>query len=244
MRRGGVRGPPACRRTHGRRSLNTPALNTADCAAISLVFVRHGQTPWTHAGRYQGRSDPPLAPEGEAEAEALADRLQGEAVSSIVTSPLRRAEATALILARRLGARPARIDGRLVEMAYGAWEGLIQSEVRCRWPEQLRLWKREPEAMRFPQGESLGDVRLRLLDFLRDAARRPEGGPEGRAGSVLVVTHAGPIRIAALEAAGRPLAHFRRIEVRPAGVRRFSLQIGSGTEAGAVLIQEVGPCVS
>jgi broad specificity phosphatase PhoE len=222
-----------------RPASNTPTLNIVDRAAIPLLFVRHGQTTWTRAGRYQGRSDPPLAPEGDAEAEALAERLQGEAVGVIMTSPLRRAVATARILARRLGVAPARIDGRLIEIAYGAWEGLTQSEVRSRWPEQLRLWKREPEAMRFPQGESLGDVRLRLLDFLRDAA----AGADGRAGSLLVVTHAGPIRIAALAAARRPLAHFRRVEAKPAEAYRFSLQNGLGTDSGAVALQEVGPCV-
>ncbi|MDA8052370.1 MAG: histidine phosphatase family protein [Rhodospirillales bacterium] len=190
--------------------------------------------------RYQGRSDQPLAPEGTADALALAERLRGRPIARILASPLQRAAATARILAAGLGLAPPAFDPRLAEIAYGAWEGLTQAEIRQRWPEELRRWKRAPETMRFPGGESLDEVRARLLAFLSDEALRMER----RMGAVLAVTHAGLIRIAALEASGRSLAGFRRIEVAPAGAWQFRCHVESGTECGAVRIEESESCVS
>ncbi len=153
---------------------------------------------------------------------------------------MQRAAATARILAAGLGLAPPAFDPRLAEIAYGAWEGLTQAEIRQRWPEELRRWKRAPETMRFPGGESLDEVRARLLAFLSDEALRMER----RMGAVLAVTHAGLIRIAALEASGRSLAGFRRIEVAPAGAWQFRCHVESGTECGAVRIEESESCVS
>ncbi len=191
-------------------------------AGVRLLLVRHGRTAWNEAGRYQGQSDPPLAPEGEAEAAALAGTLRGERVGSVLASPLCRAGATAAILARALGLPPPVVDPRLIELGYGAWEGLTQAEVKARWPELLRRWKRTPETVRFPDGEDLATVRARLDALLAD---RPWEAV-GSGGAVLLVTHAGPIRLLRLAAEARPLAEFRRIETPPASLHALQLESG------------------
>ena len=196
-------------------------------AGVRLLLVRHGRTAWNEAGRYQGHSDPRLAPEGEAEAAALAGALRGERIGGVLASPLRRAGATATILARALGLPPPGVDPRLIELGYGAWEGLTQAEVKARWPELLRRWKRAPETVRFPDGEDLAAVRARLDALL---AERPweAAGMRGTAGggTVLLVTHAGPIRLLRLAAEARPLAEFRRIEAAPASLHALWLEGG------------------
>ena len=184
---------------------------------MRLLLARHGRTDWNEVGRYQGQSDPPLSPVGETEAQALAERLRGAGITRILTSPLERAAATAGIVARTLGLAPPLADDRLTELGYGAWEGLTQAEVKLRWPDLLRRWKRAPETVRFPGGEDLATVRARLDDLL--ASRPWETCGMGRAahgGGVLLVTHTGPIRLLGLAAEGRPLAEFRQIEVLPA----------------------------
>lgn len=210
------------------------ACDPADVASVPLILVRHGRTAWNDDGRYQGRSDPPLAPVGVAEAVAVAECLRGEEVSAIVASPLGRARATARVIAEGLGVTRIGIDRRLIEIAYGAWEGLRQSDIRARWPDQLRSWKREPAAMLFPSGESLAQLRARVRDFIRDAA----GSRCRGAGSLLAVTHAGPIRIVTLEARERPLGEFRRIEVGPGSISRFMLLRKLGDPFGLPRIRE------
>ena len=194
---------------------------------VPLLLVRHGHTAWNQAGRYQGQSDPPLAPEGEAEATALAGTLRGAGIGCILASPLRRAAATAAILARALGLPPPVTEPRLIELGYGAWEGLTQAEVKARWPDVLRRWKRTPETVRFPDGEDLATVCARLDALL--AARPWEEHRMADAaggGTVLLVTHAGPIRLLRLAAEARPLAEFRRIETPPASLHALQLEGG------------------
>lgn len=188
-----------------------------------LIFARHGRTAWNEAGRYQGRSDPPISAAGQADAEALARDLRGARVRAIVTSPSRRAVATALIVRERLGVAPITLDDRLLEIAFGTWEGLTQAEVKQRWPDQLRTWKQAPETLRFPGGETLDEARGRLFACLREPQLFSQSG-HGDRGTTLVVGHGGMIRLAVLAARRAPLTAFRAVEVAPGSIHRFRLR--------------------
>lgn len=205
---------------------------------IPLIFVRHGQTEWSLSGRYQGRSDCLLIAQGREQALQIGLRLRGEEVGSILTSPLRRARETAEIIAETLGLDAPDVDHRLVELAYGAWEGLTQTEVRSRWPEQLRQWKRAPESATFPDGECLADLRERLRLFLADPMWAMHRG-----GSVLVVSHAGVIRAALLEAAQQPLSMFRQTAISTASIHRMVLHWQKGSIRVSTQQQERESCV-
>ncbi|MFT2093318.1 histidine phosphatase family protein [Acidiphilium multivorum] len=181
----------------------------------ALLLARHGRTAWTGEGRYQGRSDLPLSPEGWADAAGLAAALSDEPLVSIYTSPLLRARQTAGCIAARRRGVAVIVDDRLAEIAFGDWEGRTQAEIRAATPEALRRWKRDPGGMRFPGGETLAEARARLHGFFADL---PEQG-----GAVLAVTHAGMIRLACLDAEGRGDDGFRGIRIAPGAVRRFSL---------------------
>jgi probable phosphoglycerate mutase len=197
-----------------------------------VIFARHGRTAWNRDGRYQGRSDPPLASDGEIDAHDLARTLGAEPISRIICSPLLRASRTAAIVADRLGDAPISHDARLVEIAYGDWEGLTQAEIKARWPEDMRLWKRSPSTMRFPGGESLAQARARLVSFLSDDAlwaTSGDGAPSMP--STLVVAHSGLIRIAILEANKGSYRDFRKIPVGPGSIHRFVLNRVAGAAA-------------
>jgi len=187
---------------------------------VRLLLARHGETAWNRAGIYQGRSDPPLSPIGAAQARELGARLRRAGVGLIVSSPLCRAQDTALAVGDALGL-PIRHDERLAEISFGAWEGMTQPDIKRRWPELLRQWKHAPAEMRFPGGETLVEARHRLRDFLRHPPWE-DGNPPDVA---LVVTHAAIIRIARLEAEQRPLAAFREVNVAPASVYRCRLVV-------------------
>jgi 2,3-bisphosphoglycerate-dependent phosphoglycerate mutase len=94
--------------------------------ACDLLLVRHGESQPAVAGQafpeVDGHADPPLDPEGEREAEAVADRLEQEEVAAIYTTGLTRTRQTAAPLAARLGIEPVE-EPLLREVHLGEWDG-------------------------------------------------------------------------------------------------------------------------
>ncbi|MDA3913547.1 histidine phosphatase family protein [Oleiagrimonas sp.] len=201
------------------------------------MLIRHGHTEWSRSGRYQGRCDPPLVSEGRDQARQLGQRLKGQSVVSVLTSPLRRASETASIVAESLGLGVPLVDPRLAEMAYGQWEGMTQAEIRLRWPDQLRQWKLLPDSAAPPAGETLVKVRERLNEFFADPLWH-----QPIAGRVLIVSHLGPIRVALLQAAQQPLSLFRQIPVPTASVHHLMLGSSRGGFKLYKKLQEQKPC--
>lgn len=96
-----------------------------------FLFLRHGQTDWNLQGRFQGHSDIPLNETGLAQARRAVERLSGQGIELIISSPLIRALKTAAIIAERIE-RPIRVDNGLMERTFGSFEGLVISEVKRR----------------------------------------------------------------------------------------------------------------
>ncbi|HVA37154.1 MAG TPA: histidine phosphatase family protein [Candidatus Dormibacteraeota bacterium] len=182
-----------------------------------LWLVRHGETTWNVAGRYQGRKDSMLSGRGVAQAHALAERLAHDPPAAIVASPLLRTRATADAVAQRLDLR-VEADERLIEISHGEWEGYTRAEVEERWPETLALWKRAPHEVRFPGGETLGDVWARWADFVAD--------PPAAASPLLVVTHDVIVRLAILAAQGKGPEGYHEISVENAALNELVLDDG------------------
>ncbi len=90
-----------------------------------ICVIRHGQTAWNRAGRYQGQQD----------------------------SPLGRARQTAALSLAATGHMP-REDARLREVAFGAWEGLSWDDFAAQWPERAQMAESEPFLWHFqaPEG--------------------------------------------------------------------------------------------
>lgn len=100
--------------------------------ATEVVLVRHGASAAAVPGEpfesIEGQSDPPLAPEGEQQARAVAERLAGESFSGLFVSTLRRTAQTAGPLAALTGLEPVVVP-ELREVGLGEWEG---GELRIR----------------------------------------------------------------------------------------------------------------
>jgi broad specificity phosphatase PhoE len=142
-----------------------------------ILLLRHGQSVWNAAGRWQGRADPPLSPLGREQAQVASEALEGGAV--IFSSDLVRARETAEILA---GRHEVRIDPRLRERDGGEWTGLTRPEIEERWPGYLADGRR-------PDGfETDEEVIERAWAAL---TRIVEEVPDG---VVVVVSHGGLIR--------------------------------------------------
>ncbi|MCP9774754.1 histidine phosphatase family protein [Cyanobium sp. WAJ14-Wanaka] len=128
-----------------------------------MLLVRHGETDWNREGRFQGQIDIPLNANGRAQAEAASGFLSPVAIqraySSSMTRPRQTAEA---ILAAHPGVPLTTAKG-LVEIGHGLWEGRLEAEIAEGWPDLLADWKRAPETVQMPEGETIHDVWARSL---------------------------------------------------------------------------------
>jgi probable phosphoglycerate mutase len=99
-----------------------------------VLLIRHGETDWSRDGRWQGHVDVSLNATGLAQAERLADALEGRAPTLLACSDLTRARQTIQPLAERLGLEPV-VEPGLREIDVGSWAGLSREEAAEQDPE-------------------------------------------------------------------------------------------------------------
>ena len=143
-------------------------------------MLRHGQTDWNQAGYVQGRYDVPLNENGREQARLAGKELKDVSIDVCYCSPLIRAKETALIALEGRNV-PMVYDDRLVEMAYGVYEG-------THWKGEAYQRNRRMLAMRYPGGESYLDVAHRAFSFLDEIQ------DEAKEKNILIVCHGGIAR--------------------------------------------------
>jgi probable phosphoglycerate mutase len=95
-------------------------------------------------------------------------------ISAVYASPLQRTMQTAGRIAWAQGLQAIPFRG-LLDLDFGAWQGLLLSEAEAQYPEVARAWYEAPHTVQFPGGESLDDVRQRVLSGLAElTAHHPE----------------------------------------------------------------------
>jgi broad specificity phosphatase PhoE len=146
--------------------------------------------------RFRGRLDIPLNEVGRAEAQEAARALLGSGLVAVYTSPLGRAREVAEAIAVRNGVGAVREHVDLVNLDYGAWEGLTKGESAAVDPAAWRAYTHDPEAAVCPDGEAVSDAADRVLAALRSIARDHAGQ------SVAAVSHGVMLRLAVLRVAG------------------------------------------
>jgi probable phosphoglycerate mutase len=154
-----------------------------------IWFIRHGESEWNAAGRWQGQADPPLSALGREQARALAAALAPLAAGRrvlIAASDLARARETADIVGAALGLA-VRLDARLRELDVGAWSGHTPAEVERRWPADLARFRAGDDAFAPGGGESRLALRARVGAAL---AELEASGAE----TVALVSHLGVVR--------------------------------------------------
>ncbi|NCP87593.1 MAG: alpha-ribazole phosphatase [Anaerolineae bacterium CG_4_9_14_3_um_filter_57_17] len=149
-----------------------------------LWLVRHGQTDWNLAGKWQGQSPqaPGLNDTGRAQAIAVRQQLRFIKFDAIYSSDLLRARQTAELVAEPLRLSIT-LEPRLREMNLGAWEGMLASEIEAQYPLELAERTRNPPTERAPGGESPREVAARVLRAVNEIVRRHH------AASILIVSH-------------------------------------------------------
>ncbi len=160
--------------------------------AETIYLLRHGETVWNRDRRIQGQLDAPLTRRGTDQAWAMGRRLRalleeapGGRAPSLQVSPLGRCRQSAALVCEAAGLDYAAADFRpeLMELHYGAWQGLRKPDLRRQQPE---LWAaREADRWLFaPEGgESYARAAERIGAWLESTREI--------AGTLVVLLHGG-----------------------------------------------------
>lgn len=178
-----------------------------------LDFLRHGEP--LGGRKYRGQTDDPLSEKGWAE--MLAAVGQNRPWQAIVSSPLSRCRAFAEYMAGEL-AVPLELENRLKEVAFGEWEGRTPAELKAGNPDVLFNFKRNPIGARPAGAEDLDAFQTRVAQAFDAMAEAYRGQ------HILVVAHAGVIRMAICHVLGIPVANAYRLQVGSAAMARFRVE--------------------
>ena len=171
----------------------------------TLLLVRHGQSMANLEGFYAGQTDSPLSPLGKQQAQATADFIvHSFAVDCIYSSDLRRAYATAEPVARRLSL-PITPCRQLREIDGGDWERQPFVELKTRYAVDYSRWLSDIGNATCTNGESVRQLSERVWQAVRDIAAANDGK------TVLITTHATPIRALQCRLQGLPLSEMHTV---------------------------------
>jgi probable phosphoglycerate mutase len=174
----------------------------------TIYFIRHGETDWNVEGRLQGQQDIPLNGRGRVQADEAGRRLRGlvERVEDLdyVASPMTRTRETMDLLRTAIGLYPTgyRLDARLVELTFGAWEGMTWKEVRKAEPQLAAQRERDKWGYAPPGGESYAMLADRVRPILDDLSRE-----------TVIVAHGGVARAFLAVACGVSTRHAAGIDI-------------------------------
>lgn len=169
-----------------------------------LIFVRHGYSEGNLLGEFHGHMDGDLTDLGHEQAERAGVYLKDRKIDVAYSSDLRRAYKTALHITKYHGIEPIK-DENLREIYAGEWEGKKFSELERDYPELYGTWRSDPADFVSIDGESMREV----YDRLKTEVERIVG--ENRGKTVLVATHATPLRCLACTWLGQPLSEFNSV---------------------------------
>ncbi len=128
-----------------------------------IIAIRHGETTWNVDARIQGHLDVPLNDTGRRQAALLAQALAEEPIAAIYASDLNRAWETAQYLARALEVDVTSEKG-LRERCFGDFEGKTFAEIEVLLPEQAMRWRKRDPEFAPSGGESLLNLRGRVIE--------------------------------------------------------------------------------
>ncbi|MFI6482999.1 histidine phosphatase family protein [Nonomuraea sp. NPDC050663] len=156
-----------------------------------IVCLRHGQTLWNVEHRFQGHTDIPLDETGIAQAARAGSLLASLRPTLVVSSDLRRANDTALAVARLVDL-DVHVDKDFRERGGGLWEGLTREEIASRWPQEYIAWEA-------PEGEDVADVADRVSTAMRRWAAKLDDD-----GLLVIASHGAALRLGICALLGLP----------------------------------------
>ncbi|MCR5006722.1 MAG: histidine phosphatase family protein [Clostridiales bacterium] len=155
---------------------------------MQIYLMRHGLTEYNLTGRFTGRADVPLHPDGAAQAEQVHEMLKNVQFDRVIASSQQRAVRTAQIVAP---GHPVEAMEELVELDVGTWTGHTWAEVEEMDPEGARRHEEDWTAA-VGGGETADDMFERVGRAVREVL-----ATSALDDTVLIVSHGGPMRVLA-----------------------------------------------
>ena len=182
--------------------------------ATRIIAIRHGETTWNAEKRIQGQLDTPLSALGRWQAAQAGLALAHEQFHAFYASDLERAFHTAEAIAAHHGQAVQPHQG-LRERHFGSFEGLTWDEIQARWPDQSLSWRQRDQWFTPGSGESLIQLRDRVLGALESIASQHIGE------QILLAAHGGVMDVLYRAANGVPTDAPRDWELGNAAINRL-----------------------
>ena len=153
-----------------------------------FYLIRHGETGWNKAGRYQGRTNIDLNAEGREQARLLGERFRFLPLDALYVSPLNRAVETANEVARTTGITPV-TDEHFIEINFGEWEGHTIEELSEKFGSAYTDFFKDPFDHPVPGEGSFQNAMDRAIEGFNILAERHQGQ------NVAIISHGGLLRV-------------------------------------------------
>ena len=173
-----------------------------------FLLIRHGETDWNRAGKFQGQIDIPLNDNGRNQASLAAEFLKTVEIDFAFTSTMQRPKETAQIILKAHPSVTLAEDADFREIGHGLWEGKFEAEIEAEYPGELERWRTEPENVQMPEGEHLTDVSIRAIaawqKMVQQVGNKPQTG--------IIVAHDATNKVLLCHLLGLGLADFWKIK--------------------------------
>jgi 2,3-bisphosphoglycerate-dependent phosphoglycerate mutase len=179
-----------------------------------ITAIRHGETAWNVDTRIQGQLDIGLNAKGRWQAERAGAALAGEEIDVVYSSDLWRAYDTALSVAKP-HSMTVQTDEALRERGFGEFEGKTFAEIETALPEQALLWRKRMPDFAPPGGESLLQLRERVMQCVRALAEQNVGK------HIVIVSHGGVMDVLYRAATGLDIQAARTWDLHNAAINRL-----------------------
>lgn len=180
-------------------------------ASTRLLLVRHGQTALSREDIFCGVTEVPLTATGRIQAQCLAERLRGERIEALYSSPQQRALETAAPIAAALALEIQTRDA-LREMDFGRWENRSRVDIAREYPRELAVWERGSWMARPPGGETQQAVIARIVPCILELLAAHAGQ------TILLVSHKSALRLLVGHLLNMSLADSRGLQLDPASL--------------------------
>lgn len=169
-----------------------------------LYLLRHGELINSNKNILNGQSDIELTENGLKATIKWIDYFKDKNISIILSSDLKRTLIPAKIYSQNLNVSYHPLK-ELREINAGKWEGLTYSEIIKRDNEYMQKRLKDPLNIPFPWGESLKDLKKRVVKTTKNYLKNQE--------NVLLIGHAGVIRVIILHFLGISLRNFFKLQI-------------------------------
>lgn len=170
-----------------------------------LLIIRHGQSQANLDGIFVGHVNSPLSSLGIRQAELTASYIASNFhVDAVYASDLDRAFYTGKRVADLLDL-PITANEQLREIYAGDWEQVKFDTLATQYGEPYQVWLKDIGKAKCTNGESVAQLQNRFMAALRCIARENDGK------TVVIGTHATPIRTFMTHCAGRDISQMKDI---------------------------------